>query len=84
MGFPVTALPLAGTSRETVCTQLGRARLVFVTGGNAFHLLHHAIASGFTSLVPPLVQSGVLIYVGISAGAHLATPDLRGIAVLCR
>ena len=75
-GFPVTALPLAGSSKETVTAQLQRARLVFVTGGNAFHLLHHAILSGFTSLVPPLVRSGTLIYVGISAGAHLATPDL--------
>lgn len=76
MGFPVTALPLAGTFKETVSVQLQRARLVFVTGGNAFHLLHHAILSGFTGLVPPLVRSGTLIYVGISAGAHLATPDL--------
>lgn len=76
MGFPVTALPLAGTSKETVTAQLQHARLVFVTGGNAFHLLHHAILSGFTGLVPPLVRSGTLIYVGISAGAHLATPDL--------
>jgi peptidase E len=32
--------------------------------------------SGFTGLVPPLVRSGTPIYVGISAGAHLATPDL--------
>jgi dipeptidase E len=76
MGFQVTALPLAGTSRERVAAQLGRARLVFVTGGNAFHLLHHAMLSGFTGLVPPLVRSGALIYAGMSAGAHLATPDL--------
>jgi dipeptidase E len=76
MGFPVTALPLAGTTTNRVAAQLGRARLVFVTGGNAFHLLHHAMVSGFTVLVPPLVRSGALIYVGMSAGAHLATPDL--------
>jgi hypothetical protein len=62
MGFPVTALPLPGTSKQTVSAQLQRARLVFVTGGNAFHLLHHAILSGFTDLVPPLVRSGTLIY----------------------
>jgi dipeptidase E len=63
MGFPVTIL-------------LGHAQLVFVTGGNAFHLLRHAIASGFTDLVPPLVRSGALVYAGLSAGAHLVTPDL--------
>jgi dipeptidase E len=76
MGFPVTALPLAGAAREDVAAALERAHLVFVTGGNAFHLLYHAIASGFTELVPPLVRSGALVYVGMSAGAHLATPDL--------
>lgn len=76
MGFPVTALPPADASRAQVAAQIGRARLVFVAGGNAFHLLHHAMMSGFTGLVPPLVRSGALIYAGMSAGAHLATPDL--------
>jgi dipeptidase E len=76
MGFRVTVLPLAGASRERVAAQLGHAGLVFVAGGNAFHLLHHAMLSGFTGLVPPLVRSGALVYVGMSAGAHLATPDL--------
>ena len=76
MGFRVTALPLAGASGEAVRAQLGCARLVFVAGGNAFHLLYHATLSGFTELVPPLVRAGALVYVGMSAGAHLATPDL--------
>ena len=71
-----SVLPLAGASRERVAAQLGHAGLVFVTGGNAFHLLHHAMLSGFTERVPPLVRSGALVYVGMSAGAHLATPDL--------
>jgi dipeptidase E len=76
MGFQVTALPLAGASREAVAARLGCARLVFVTSGNAFHLLYHATLSGFAELVPPLVRAGALVYVGLSAGAHLATPDL--------
>jgi Peptidase family S51 len=76
MGFPVSALLLAGASQEQVTAALRPARLLFVTGGNAFHLLHHAKVTGFTEAVPPLVRSGALIYVGISAGAHLATPDL--------
>jgi dipeptidase E len=76
MGFPVSVLPLAGASREAVAAALSRARLVFVTGGNPFYLLHHARLAGFTQLVPPLVRSAALTYVGLSAGAHLATPDL--------
>jgi dipeptidase E len=76
MRFPVTALPLAGASQEQVTAALTGARLLFVTGGNAFHLLHHAMLTRLTDLVPRLVRSGTLIYAGISAGAHLATPDL--------
>jgi dipeptidase E len=76
MGLPVTTLSLAGTSRNAVAAALATSQLLFVTGGNVFYLLHHANLSGFTELVPPLVDSGSLIYVGISAGAHLATPDL--------
>ena len=53
MGFQITVLPLAGASRERVAAQPGHAGLAFVTGGNAFHLLHHAMLSGFTELVPP-------------------------------
>jgi hypothetical protein len=33
--------------------------------------------SGFTELVPPLVRSEALVYVGMSAGAHLAAPQPR-------
>jgi peptidase S51-like protein len=45
MGFPVTVLPLAGAARDRVAALLGRAQLVFVTGGNAFHLLRHTMAT---------------------------------------
>ena len=54
MGFPVTPLPLAELSAGEVEQGLKAAGLVFVTGGNVFHLLHHAVRSGFADLVPPL------------------------------
>jgi len=76
MGFPVTPLPLAELSAGEVEQGLKAAGLVFVTGGNVFHLLHHAVRSGFADLVPPLVRAGKLAYAGVSAGALLAGPDL--------
>jgi peptidase E len=76
MGFPVTTATLAGASPECVAELLDAAGLVFVTGGSPFYLLYQALLSGFTDLVPARVADGSLVYVGISAGAHLATPDL--------
>jgi peptidase E len=76
MGFPVTTATLTGASPERVAELLDAAGLVFVTGGSPFYLLHQAMLSGFTDLVPPRVRAGSLVYVGISAGAYLATPDL--------
>jgi peptidase E len=76
MGFPVTTATLTGASPGRVAELLDAAGLVFVTGGSPFYLLHHALLSGFAGLVPPRVAAGSLVYVGISAGAHLATPDL--------
>jgi peptidase E len=67
---------LAELSRTEVEQGLEAAGLVFVAGGNVFHLLHHAIKSGFADLVPPLVRAGKLTYAGVSAGALLAGPDL--------
>jgi hypothetical protein len=76
MGFPVTVLPLTGTSPGEVAAVLASTVAVYLAGGNPWYLLHQANLSGFTALVPNLVASGRLTYVGMSAGAHLATPDL--------
>jgi dipeptidase E len=76
MGFPVTVLPLTGTSPGEVAAVLASTVAVYLAGGNPWYLLHQANLSGFTALVPDLVASGRLTYVGMSAGAHLATPDL--------
>lgn len=50
--------------------------LVIVTGGDPFHLLARARASGFDRAVREAVQGG-LPYVGISAGAIVAGPTLE-------
>jgi dipeptidase E len=76
MGFPITILSLTGAASGEVAAVLASTVAVYLAGGNPWYLLHQANLSGFTSLVPDLVESGRLIYVGMSAGAHLATPDL--------
>ncbi|MEU9870065.1 Type 1 glutamine amidotransferase-like domain-containing protein [Actinomadura sp. NPDC048021] len=50
---------------------------MFVAGGYPIFLLEHVRRSGFDRLAAPAVADGALAYVGISAGAALAGPDLR-------
>jgi dipeptidase E len=77
LGCALSTLDLAGAGAGEVESALAAADGVFVTGGNAYLLLWHARRSGFAELVVPLVDSGALLYVGTSAGAMLAGPDLE-------
>lgn len=52
------------------------ARLVYVDGADVSAL------PGFLEMVPPLVRSGALTYVGIGAGAALAGPELGLVPVV--
>ncbi|MGK5556796.1 Type 1 glutamine amidotransferase-like domain-containing protein [Actinomadura kijaniata] len=76
-GARVESLELAGASEREVARALRDARVVFVTGGYAIHLLQHARRSGFDRVVGEAVREGRLDYVGMSAGAALAGPDLE-------
>jgi dipeptidase E len=77
LGCGVTTLDLAGASERAVKKVLAAADVVFATGGNAYVLLWHARRSGFARLVSQVVADGNLVYVGTSAGAILAGPDLE-------
>lgn len=70
-------LDLEGASGDDVRRVLGGAQVVFVTGGYPVFLLEHVRRSGFDRVAVPAVGDGSLAYVGISAGAALAGPDLR-------
>jgi dipeptidase E len=76
LGCEVSTLELATAGPNEVELALATGDGVFLTGGNAYLLLWHARRSGFADLLVPLVDSGSLVYVGTSAGALLAGPDL--------
>ncbi|WP_163509472.1 Type 1 glutamine amidotransferase-like domain-containing protein [Fodinicola acaciae] len=75
-GIAVDRLELERAGEADVRRALEAAEVVFVSGGYPLFLLEHANRSGFSRLVPPAVRTGRLGYVGISAGAALAAPDL--------
>jgi dipeptidase E len=77
LGCEVSTLELATAGPAEVSAALSSVDGVFLTGGNAYLLLRHALRSGFAELVVPLVESGELLYAGTSAGAILAGPDLE-------
>jgi dipeptidase E len=76
-GLDVEYLDLERAAHEDVRHALGRAQVVFVAGGYPMFLLEHVRRSGFDGLAVDAVTTGALTYVGISAGAALAGPDLR-------
>ena len=76
-GLAVGQLDLERAAPHDVQRELEQAQVVFVAGGYALFLLHHVRRSGFDRLAAPAVRDGALAYIGISAGAALAGPDLQ-------
>jgi GrpB-like predicted nucleotidyltransferase (UPF0157 family)/peptidase E len=77
LGCRISTLELATAEPGEVAAALHEADAVFVTGGNAYLVLWYARHTGFATLVPRLVEEGSLVYVGTSAGAMLAGPDIE-------
>jgi dipeptidase E len=76
LGCQTVTLDLAQASPDVVERELGAVEAVFVTGGDVYDLLREAHRSGFFDVVPTLVENGSLIYIGTSAGAMFAGPDV--------
>ena len=55
--------------------RLEAADIIFVSGGNTFHLMHWVRASGLEEVLPELLKTRV--YVGVSAGSMITNPNIR-------
>jgi dipeptidase E len=82
LGCEVSTLELARVGEDEVADALRGVDAVFLAGGNSYLLLWHARRSGFADILSPLVEAGELLYVGTSAGAMVAGPDLAPAANL--
>ncbi len=78
LGYRVVELDIEGIE-ESKLSALASVDAVFVEGGSPFFLLQAMRESGFDEAVTEAVRSGVP-YVGISAGAVVAGPDLEPLA----
>jgi dipeptidase E len=82
LGCEAETLDLAAIGADEMESALRGLDGVFLTGGNSYLLLWHARRSGFAEHVVPLLERGDLLYVGTSAGAMVAGPDLAPAANL--
>lgn len=74
-GMPFTEIDVATIRPEELREALRTVNAIVVAGGNTQYLLEHMQKSGFANAVKPCVEQGVW-YIGISAGAVVAGPDI--------
>ena len=75
-GFNVKNIDIKGKTGQKLLDELKDVNIIFVAGGNTFYLLEKARESGFDKVAKELTENGV-IYVGSSAGATLAGPNIE-------
>lgn len=76
MGFRYTELDIANTPTEQLTESLDGVDLVYVAGGYTYYLLEQVRNTGFDAVLTKFMERGGL-YVGASAGALIAGPDIE-------
>ena len=65
----ISALP-----KEIWLKRLKKTNILFVEGGNTYHLIHWFNKSGLSKVLPELLKTK--IYIGVSAGTMVVTPSV--------
>jgi len=73
-GFEVDIVDISAVSKVVWLPRLQEAELLFLGGGNTFHLMHWVKQSGLQEELPELLKTRV--YAGISAGSCIAGPTI--------
>lgn len=72
--YIVDIVDISALPKEIWLSRIKEANVIFVGGGNTFHLMHWFEKSGLKDLLPGLIKTRV--YVGISAGSCIAGPTI--------
>ncbi len=75
LGFEVDIVDISASPKEVWKPRLEATQVIFVEGGNTFHLMHWVRASGLQGFLPELLKTRV--YVGVSAGSVIAGSSLQ-------
>lgn len=68
-------IDIAASPKNTWLPRLEESNVIFVNGGNTTYLMEQVTDSGLAAEMPRLLQER--LYVGVSAGSYIATPDTR-------
>lgn len=72
--YIVDIVDISALPKEIWLPRIKEANVIFVGGGNTFHLMHWFEKSGLKDLLPELIKTRV--YAGISAGSCIAGPTI--------
>jgi len=70
----ISIVDVSAVDRNVWEPQLQEADILFFGGGNTFHLMEWVSKSGLAGLLPEFLKTK--IYVGVSAGSMIVSPDL--------
>jgi dipeptidase E len=76
MGFRYSELDIANTPTEQLAESLDEVDLIYIAGGYTYYLLEQIRNTGFDTVLAKFMERGGL-YVGASAGALIAGPDIE-------
>ena len=79
MGFQITELDIEHATPDEMRKHLKDSDIVYIAGGNTFHLLKQLRDSGFDNLLSAYINNGGL-YAGASAGALVMGADIEPVA----
>jgi len=72
--YIVDIVDISAVEKDIWLPRIEEANVLFLGGGNTFHLMHWAEKSGLKDLLPEILKTRV--YAGISAGSCIAGPTI--------
>lgn len=79
-GFQMSDVDIEGKAKDELEKILSGTDIIFIAGGNTFYLLEKIQQTEFDILIKTSVEKGA-IYIGSSAGAVVAGPDIEPISL---
>ena len=76
LGLTPDILDIAEVDSETAKLRIEQAEVLYISGGNTFYLLQQLKAKDLINFIAEKVRHGMM-YVGESAGAMVASPDIE-------
>lgn len=71
----IDIVDISALKKDVWLKRIKECNVLYVNGGRTTHLMECCNESGFTQELPGLLEN--MVYVGVSAGSYVTTPDIR-------